>query len=445
MVLAIGATVAAALPSLAYDMRNQTYSEVIASQGTGWVDYLMNQGIGIDGIDKNMMTMLMAAAETGDLDAAKSLIRNGANVNLHEPQLRISIRNQLEQRKYAGLSALGVAIKNNQIPMIKFLLEHKATIDIEYPRTGAEGILRFCVTDGTKDAFETVVPYIGAGLLDEQLYLALEGAVASNSVSLCNYLIEKYPASIEHDTKCSLLISAARNGSNEAATVLISHWKDLCVGDSAETGLGRVVENIEAAVDAAKDAKNYKLVQLLIDARERWESNQSRTDKEKELQEKKEAEENDPAVRMKRQQQAEKAHIAVQEKVWKDCLAAIEKRNYKQAHAYFERLSTDPEDLEGEFLKGKTYDFSLRVGSDIQSNKGRLVILSAGFESATPNGLLVIYGNTGKRLMLSGLKKADLISGESFYFAGVVTGTYTYRTVAGSEKTVPSIKFLCKL
>jgi ankyrin repeat protein len=83
------------------------------------VNFLLSKGAEVDIHDKVGQTPLMAAVspDKPDLEIIRLLLKYGAGVNI--------------QRKKDGWTALMLAAKSEQIPIVKILLEHKADLKIK--------------------------------------------------------------------------------------------------------------------------------------------------------------------------------------------------------------------------------------------------------------------------------------------------------------------------
>ena len=90
------------------------------------VKALLRNGVNIDSRDKDGKTPLMQAARTGDLEMVKLLLEQGADVNAKYNQ---------------GGTSLTMASINNHVGVVQLLLEKGADVNVESPSKCEQGAI----------------------------------------------------------------------------------------------------------------------------------------------------------------------------------------------------------------------------------------------------------------------------------------------------------------
>jgi len=160
------------------------------------VERLLKHGADIEATDNDGNTACMLAALSGNYAIAKLLMKYGVKINrrnfagdsvmhmavhLDNPELISQLRNlgaNIEQENTESLTPLSVAIKHKKEKSVEALLNAKAKIKIEYGRGRAQPSLEQASRYGTVKIVQLLLPYSKQRLLEAFIEAARYGNTA---------------------------------------------------------------------------------------------------------------------------------------------------------------------------------------------------------------------------------------------------------------------------
>lgn len=171
----------------------------------------------VDAKNTDTKTLLMYAAERGDIDMVKFLVGEkhaGVNISSGFPP------------DHKGKTALMFAAETGHLKVVEYLLEKGADIN-EKDGEGNTALI-YAALNGKFDVFKYLIEIKNADTTDIGLILY---SAAYNDVEIVRYILENYPQADVNDPEYPPMIAAASVGRLDIVKLLVDHGASIFIKD----------------------------------------------------------------------------------------------------------------------------------------------------------------------------------------------------------------------